>query len=118
VRLTAVEKGCKWKHFEVNHVKNEHTAPWYVKLNPKTYVPTMLVEGNKSVCESMEIAKYIDKNFKGKVQLDREINENPQIKERYDIFLKMIDDLMVEPFSMGSFNRGILADIFPIMFLK
>jgi hypothetical protein len=43
VRLCAAEKGAPWKHFEVNHMKDEHTAPWYVKLNPKTYVPTMLI---------------------------------------------------------------------------
>jgi hypothetical protein len=118
VRLCAVEKGCNWKHFKVDHTKNEHTAPWYVKLNPKTYVPTMLVAGNKPICESMEIAKYIDRNFKGKVQLDKEITSNPLIKERYDIFMKMIDDLMVEPFTMGALNQTPITHVWVIAALK
>ena len=41
----------------------EHIVPWYVKLNPKAYVPTMLVENNTPVCESIDIIKYMDENL-------------------------------------------------------
>ena len=44
VRLVACEKGAKWKHFEVDiHKVLMNLQPWYIKLNPKAYVPTMLV---------------------------------------------------------------------------
>ena len=88
-RLAASEKGLKWKHFVVDHLKLENAKPWYVKLNPGAYVPTMLVKGNKPVCESMDIVKYIDSKFKGKRQLDKEIKANSSVKERYDIFMDL-----------------------------
>lgn len=42
VRLAVAEKGCRYKYFTVNHTKNEHMKPWYIKLNPKACVPTLL----------------------------------------------------------------------------
>ena len=71
VRLAAEEKGIKWKHYQMDIVrKNDQLEPWYVKLNPHAYVPTMLVGvENKPVCESADIITYIEKNFQGKVQL-------------------------------------------------
>ena len=71
VRLCAIEKGIKWKHFEVDiHKAMTQFEPWYVNVNPKAYVPTMLVgEANTPVCESADIIKYIDEHFEGKVKL-------------------------------------------------
>ena len=41
-----------------------------MKLNPKAYVPTMVVGvENKPVCESADIIDYIDEHFTGKVKL-------------------------------------------------
>jgi glutathione S-transferase len=62
VRLAAVEKGLKWKNYEVDTVnKMVNLENWYVFLNQSTQVPTMLVgEDNDSFCDTMEILKTID----------------------------------------------------------
>jgi len=71
VRLAACEKGCKWKHFLMDVVKGmTNLEPWYVKLNPKAYVPTMLVGvENTPICESANIMNYIDREFEGTCKL-------------------------------------------------
>lgn len=52
------------------HVKLEHMKPWYFKLNPNGYVPTMLVHPNNTpVCESAHIVKYMEEHFEGNVKL-------------------------------------------------
>jgi len=117
VRLAAVEKGCKYKFFTVDHRKMEHMAPWYVKLNGKAWVPTLLVEGNKPVCESMDIVLYMDKQFQGKRQLDKEIAASPDVKHRYDEFMKMYDGVMVEPFSFGTLMSTPFGQVLPTMWM-
>jgi len=56
----------KWKDYEVD-IDNTCTnfSPWYIKLNPKAYVPTMLVGNNTPICESADIITYMEKNFIG-----------------------------------------------------
>ena len=63
--LAAEEKGIKYKKFNADHAREFVTLePWYVKLNPKAYVPTMLVHPNNTpVCESKVIIQYIEDNF-------------------------------------------------------
>ena len=65
VRLAACEKGCKWKHYYIDIAGAwTNLDPWYVNLNPKAYVPTMLVGvENTPVCESANIINYIDREF-------------------------------------------------------
>jgi glutathione S-transferase len=47
--LGACEKGLKWKHYEVEHIKKcNNMDPWYLDLNPHGYVPTMLVNPNNT----------------------------------------------------------------------
>ena len=63
------------------HGKCTNYEPWYIKLNPGAYVPTMLVHPNNTpVCESAEIIKYMEKNFEGKVSL---MPNDPEIKKRF-----------------------------------
>lgn len=71
VRLAACEKGAKWKHFEVDiHKALTNLKPWYVKLNPKAYVPTLIYsQENIPICESAEIMKAIDEKWEGTVKL-------------------------------------------------
>ena len=71
VRLTAVEKGANWKHFVVDHAgKMTNLEPWYVKLNPNAYVPTLIYgTENTPICESAVIMKAIDEKWQGKVKL-------------------------------------------------
>ena len=117
VRLAAAEKGCKYKFFTVDHTKMEHMVPWYVKLNPKACVPTLLVEGNKPVCESMDIVLYMDKTFEGKCQLDKEIAASPAVQQRYDEFMTMYDGVMVEPFSFGTIMSTPLGQVMPTLWM-
>ena len=117
VRLAVVEKGVKYKFFTVNHTKFEHMRPWYIKANPRCYVPTLLVAGNKPVCESMDIVLYLDKNFRGTRQLDGEISASPEAKERFDAFMKKYDSVMVEPFSFGTLSATPLGPFFPLVWL-
>ena len=75
MRLCLAEKGVKWSRFDVNiHTRMDNLQPWYVKLNPGAYVPTLLVHPNDTpVCESIEICKYIENNFNGTCSLLRPI---------------------------------------------
>ena len=101
VRLTAIEKGCRWKHYFVDHVgPMAHLDPWYVNLNPNAYVPTMLVDGNKPVCESLDIMNYIDDKFEGNGKLNQACLDDPEIMERYKIFYDLHDIWDVEGLSM------------------
>ena len=67
VTLAASEKGIKWKMYEVEITKKlEQLEPWYIKLNPKAYVPTALITpDNVPVCESLDIIKDIQNKFDG-----------------------------------------------------
>ena len=74
--------------------------PWYVKLNPKAYVPTMLVHPNNTpVCESKVIIEYIENNFEGTKSLSP--GADATILERYNKFISWHDNWDVEIFSIG-----------------
>ena len=77
VRLAACEKGVKWKHFLVDiHSALTQFEPWYINLNPKAYVPTMLVHPNNTpVCESAEIVTRIENDFEGTTSLSPQNEE-------------------------------------------
>ena len=108
VRLAACEKGLKWKHFLVDiHAEMTNLEPWYVKLNPKAYVPTMLVGvENKPICESANIITYIDKEFEGTCKLQACVEADPTLLERYNTFYKLHEEWDVEPYSFGSLQQS------------
>ena len=63
-RLAAIEKGLVWKHYVIDMGQNQHITPWYLKINPNGYVPSMLVgEQNEVVIESMVILECINSRF-------------------------------------------------------
>ena len=85
VRVAAEEAGLKWKHYLIDHsVALDNYKPWYMKLNPNAYVPTMLVQGNVPVCESIDIIEYMDEHLNGKNKLME--GQPDLIKERYAKF--------------------------------
>ena len=47
---------CKAKI--INLHKCENYLPWYLELNPKGVVPTLVVDGNP-ICDSAVIVKYV-----------------------------------------------------------
>ena len=60
VRLALSEKNISYEYNLVRlESKGDHLRDDYKKLNPKTLVPTLIVNGNP-ICESIDIMKYID----------------------------------------------------------
>ena len=62
-RLALSEKKIKFNYNLVYlESKGDHLRDSYKKLNPKSLIPTLLVD-NKPIPDSIEIMKYIDKEF-------------------------------------------------------
>lgn len=61
--LLLCEKGIQ-DQFEFKPIQMgiDNIAPWYISLNPKGQVPTLVHEG-KAVPDSLHIAQYLDKTF-------------------------------------------------------
>ena len=65
VRLALAEKGVSYaKRFVDIELRLENYEPWYLQLNPKGVVPT-LVHGDHVVTDSARIIRYIDEAFEG-----------------------------------------------------
>lgn len=62
VRFTLAEKGLDWKGHYVDILKGEQFAPDYVKINPKSVVPTLVHDGHVIV-ESTVCCEYLDEVF-------------------------------------------------------
>jgi glutathione S-transferase len=62
VRLCLSEKGLEWESRHLNLRAGEHQQDWYLKLNPRAVVPT-LVDGDIVVPESNVINEYLDDRF-------------------------------------------------------
>lgn len=62
VRLTLAEKGLEWESRHLDLRSGEHQQEWYVKLNPRAVVPT-LIDGDIVVPESNVINEYLDERF-------------------------------------------------------
>ena len=62
VRLTLAEKGLEWESRHLDLRAGEHQKDWYIKLNPRAVVPT-LIDGDIVVPESNVINEYLDERF-------------------------------------------------------
>lgn len=62
VRLVLAEKGVAWT--SRTFAQDEQSEPWYAKLNPEMKVPA-LKHGERVVCDSARIVRYIDRTFEG-----------------------------------------------------
>lgn len=62
VRLMLAEKGLEWESRHLNLRAGEHQQDWYVKLNPRAVVPT-LIDDDCVVPESNVINEYLDERF-------------------------------------------------------
>ena len=98
VALGAVEMNLKSKTWTMDIVsKRTQYYPWYfMKLNPKMCIPTMLAKGNVPVPESVNINEYMDKELS---QGNLMANQPEWVKERYEQFKQMHEEFDVEGFS-------------------
>ena len=62
VKLVLAEKNIQWQSHVLNLLTFENLQPSYVRLNPQGVVPT-LVDGDKVICDSIEIMYYLDRKF-------------------------------------------------------
>jgi glutathione S-transferase len=62
VRLCLAEKGLQWENRHLNLRAGEHQQDWYLKLNRRAVVPT-LIDGDIVVPESNVINEYLDERF-------------------------------------------------------
>ena len=62
VRLVLAEKSLEWESRHLDLRAGEHQKDWYIKLNPRAVVPT-LIDGDIAVPESNVINEYIDERF-------------------------------------------------------
>jgi glutathione S-transferase len=62
VRVCLAEKGLEWESRHLNLRAGEHQKDWYIKLNPRAVVPT-LIDGDIVVPESNVINEYLDERF-------------------------------------------------------
>ena len=75
VRLVLAEKDIAWQDRRVSFAKHEHISHWYLKLNPKGVLPTLVHDG-RAVLDSSVIGEYLedvfpDKPLRPKDALDR-----------------------------------------------
>ena len=62
VRVGLAEKGLEWESRHLVLRAAEHQQPWYLKLNRRAVVPT-LIDGEKVIPESNVILEYLDESF-------------------------------------------------------
>ena len=62
VRLCLAEKALEWESRHLNLRAGEHQQAWYVKLNPRAVVPT-LIDDETVIPESNVINEYLDDRF-------------------------------------------------------
>jgi glutathione S-transferase len=62
VRVCLAEKGLQWENRHLVLRAGEHQQPWYLKLNRRAVVPT-LIDSEKIVPESNVILEYLDETY-------------------------------------------------------
>jgi glutathione S-transferase len=62
VRVCLAEKGLEWEDRHLVLRAGEHQQPWYLELNRRAVVPT-LVDGDKVIPESNVILEYLDESY-------------------------------------------------------
>ena len=110
VRLALVEKGVEHRQQFVDiELRMQNYEPWYVRLNPRGVVPT-LVHGDRVVTDSARIIRYIDETFEGPPLSP----EDPSERVRMEAWIEAQDQLDLRVFSyaniaglLGAVLRGV-----------
>jgi glutathione S-transferase len=87
VRICLAEKELNWESRHLALRSAEHQQPWYVKLNPRAVVPT-LVHDDKVVTESNVILEYLDESFPNLALRP----DDPYGRARVRFWIKQLDE--------------------------
>ena len=86
VRIFLRLKGIDWHSHHLNLVNKEHQTPYYMGINPRGLVPTLIHDG-KVIIESNDILTYLESTFPEPALIPIEA------QERMAALLKAEDDL-------------------------
>lgn len=104
VRLALAEKGVPYEDRFVDiELRLTNYEPWYLRLNPKGVVPT-LVHGERVVTDSARILEYVDQAFEGPELTP----EDPSERERMAYWIGEQDRARMRELSYASF-KGMLG---------
>jgi glutathione S-transferase len=87
VRLCLAEKGLEWTSHHLDLRAGDQQQDWYVKLNPRAVVPT-LVDGDDVVPESNVILEYLEERYPEPALMPRQ----PIGKARVRLWTKQLDE--------------------------
>ena len=87
VRLAMAEKQLQWTGHYLDILKGDQFAPWYLKLNPKAVVPT-LVHDDKVITESTVICEYLEEISPNSAILPRD----PFLRHKVRVWTKAVDE--------------------------
>jgi len=104
VRLVLAEKGVAYEDRFVDiELRLTNYEPWYLRLNPKGVVPTLL-HGERVVTNSARILEYVDAAFEG----PKLTPEHPGERERMAHWIGEQDRVRMRELSYASF-KGMLG---------
>jgi glutathione S-transferase len=104
VRLALTEKGVAYEDRFVDiELRLTNYEPWYLRLNPKGVVPT-LVHGERVVTDSARILEYVDEAFEG----PKLTPEDPGERECMAYWIGEQDRVRMRELSYASF-KGMLG---------
>lgn len=87
VRVCLAEKGLDWEDKHLVLRAGEHQQPWYLKLNRRAVVPTLVHDGNV-VTESNVILEYLEDAF----PVPRLRPEDAYGKAKVRLWIKQLDE--------------------------
>ncbi len=104
VYLALAEKGVRYgrRLVDIGPAMRNY-EPWYARINPRMVIPT-LQHGERIVCDSAVILRYIDANFEGPPLLPPDADARVEVEGWID----RIDALQIRELSYGALE-GFMA---------
>ncbi len=104
VRLALAEKGARYEVRVVNiGPAHENYEPWYMRLNPRGVVPTLVHDG-EPIVDSARIVRYIDEHLPGPPLQP----EDPALHALMEEWIERQDRFPMRELSYGSGNSLLM----------
>ena len=87
VRVCLAEKGLEWESRHLVLRAGEHQQPWYLALNRRAVVPTLL-DGDKVIPESNVILEYLEETYPDPALAP----EDPYERAKMRLWTKQLDE--------------------------